>query len=44
MYTIILNKSTFSEKRYWSYCRFQKNIYLCIRNRERCFSEYFGAL
>ena len=33
---IILNKHTFSEKRYSCYCRFQKNVYLCIRNRERC--------
>ena len=45
MYTIILNKPTFLEKRYESYCRFQKNIYLCIRNRERCdLKRNFGAL
>ena len=45
---IILNKYTFSEKRYSSYCRFQKNVYLCIRNRERLMLhnkvQNFGAL
>ena len=45
MYTIILNKPTFSQKRYESYCRFQKNIYLCIRNQEDCDCQMiFGAL